>query len=353
MDVLTHRLLFEIVLKKEKTSQKENTALSFRDSVWKEAIKTFFEEFLWFFFPQIAKEIAFEAGYEFLDKELDKIVQDAEVGKRFADMLAKVYLKNGEETWLLIHIEVQGYYEKEFALRMFIYNYRIFDRYKKPVVSLAILADTKEGFRPHEYCFSFGGFEQRFRFPVVKLLDYKERWEELEASKNPFAVIVMTHLKEQETKGDYDKRLFWKIKLVKELYKRGYRKEEILLLYKFIDWLVSLPKELNEEFHKEIIRYEEEKKMPYITTAERIGIEKGIKIGIQQGIKQGIQQGIKQGLLKAIELGLELKFGAEGLRIYPEIKKIKDIDVLEAISEAIKQANTLAEIERIYKDEKN
>jgi flagellar biosynthesis/type III secretory pathway protein FliH len=163
--------------------------------------------------------------------------------------------------------------------------------------------------------------------------------------------MVMTHLKEQETKGDYDQRLFWKIKLVKELYKRGYRREEILLLYKFIDWLVSLPKELNEEFHKEIIRYEEEKKMPYITTAERIGIEKGIKIGIQQGIKQGIQQGIKQGLLKAIELGLELKFGAEGLRIYPEIKKIKDIDVLEAISEAIKQANTLAEIERIYKDE--
>ena len=173
----------------------------------------------------------------------------------------------------------------------------------------------------------------------------------------------MTHLKEQETKGDYDKRLFWKIKLVKELYKRGYRKEEILLLYKFIDWLVSLPKELNEEFHKEIIRYEEEKKMPYITTAERIGIEKGIKIGIQQGIKQGIKQGIQQGiqqgikqgiqqgLLKAIELGLELKFGVEGLRIYPEIEKIKDVDVLEAISEAIKQANTLAEIERIYKDE--
>jgi hypothetical protein len=27
---------------------------------------------------------------------------------------------------------------------MYIYNYRIYDRYKKPVVSLAILADEKE-----------------------------------------------------------------------------------------------------------------------------------------------------------------------------------------------------------------
>ena len=84
-----------------------------------------------------------------------------------------------------------------------------------------------------------------------------------------------------------------------------------------------------------------ERKVAYITTAERIGMKKGIEIGIQQGIQQG--------LLKAIELGLKLKFGVEGLRIYPEIKKIKDVDVLEAISEAIESAGSVEEIRRIYK----
>jgi len=75
--------------------------MSAQDSVWKEAIKSYFKEFMEFFFPKIAQDIAFEKGYEFLDKELEKIVQDAEVGKRFADMLVKVYLRNGDETWLL------------------------------------------------------------------------------------------------------------------------------------------------------------------------------------------------------------------------------------------------------------
>ncbi len=167
-------------------------------------------------------------------------------------------------------------------------------------------------------------------------------WNELEKSKNPFAVIVMAHLKETEIKGDMDKRLFWKITLVKKLYEKGYQKRDILLLYKFIDWLVKLPEELSEKFHQEIIKYEEEKKMPYITTAEKIGIKKGIE--------QGIQQGIRHGLLKAIELGLELKFGTEGLKIYPEIKKIEDVDVLEAISEGIKSAESIEELRKIYKE---
>ncbi|MDQ7031609.1 MAG: hypothetical protein Q9M37_02685, partial [Desulfonauticus sp.] len=69
--------------------------------------------------------------------------------------------------------------------------------------------------------------------------------------------------------------------------------------------------------------------------------------GIKEGIQQGIQQGMCQGMLKAIELGLKLKFGVEGLRIYPEIKKIKDIDVLEAISEAIEAAKDVDEIKKL------
>jgi len=40
--------------------------------------------------------------------------------------------------------------------------------------------------------------------------------------------------------------------------------------------------------------------MPYITSVERVGMKKG--------------------LLKGIELGLEVKFGAEGLKLLPEIE---------------------------------
>jgi hypothetical protein len=73
--------------------------------------------------------------------------------------------------------------------------------------------------------------------------------------------------------------------------------------------------------------------MSFITTAEQIGIEKGVR----------------QGLLRAVEFGLELKFGVDGLRLYPEIRKIEDLDVLEAITEGLKIASRLEEIESIYK----
>ncbi len=123
-----------------------------QDSVWKEAIEIYFQEFMEFFFPEIAKDIDFEKGYEFLDKELEKVTKDAEIGKRLADILVKVYLRDGSEKWLLIHIEVQGYYDRDFPKRMFIYNYRIFDRYGVDVVSLAaILADDVKSFKADRY----------------------------------------------------------------------------------------------------------------------------------------------------------------------------------------------------------
>ncbi len=183
-----------------------------QDDVWKEAIETYFEEFIDFFFPDIAEDIDFDKGYEFLDKELEKITKDAQTTKRFADVLVKVYLKDGSEKWLLIHIEVQGYYEKAFAKRMFIYNYRIFDRYDKDVVSFSILTDASNSFRNNEYERKRWGFELKFKFPIVKILDYKERWKELEENKNPFSVIVMTHLKEMETKKDADAGFFGRLR---------------------------------------------------------------------------------------------------------------------------------------------
>jgi hypothetical protein len=44
-------------------------------------------------------------------------------------------------------------------------------------------------------------------FPVVKLLDYESRLDELEKSDNPFAIVVAAHLKTQATRRDFESRL--------------------------------------------------------------------------------------------------------------------------------------------------
>jgi exonuclease VII small subunit len=251
------------------------TVYSEADSGWKEAIEIYFKQFLSFFFPTIYDEVDLEKGYQFLDKELEKIVKASMIGKRFADKLVKIYLKDGAEKWLLIHTEVQGYYDADFVKRMYTYNYRIFDRYDEEVISLAILTDEAENYRPCRYEINRWGFRHLFEFPVVKLIDYSNRIEELEASHNPFGIIVVAHLKTLETRRDYQSRYRWKKSLIETLYNKGFSREDILNLYRFIDWLMVLPEELDLKLQDEIKAFEEGMKVAYITTAERIGIEKG------------------------------------------------------------------------------
>jgi hypothetical protein len=58
---------------------------------------------------------------------------------------------------------------------------------------------------------------------------------------------------------------------MRPLYERGYSKEDILELFRLIDWLVQLPRELEVEFRRQVAEYEAQKHMPYITSIERLG----------------------------------------------------------------------------------
>ena len=57
------------------------------DSPWKEAISFYFQPFLAFFFPKVQDAIDWERGYEFLDQEFQKIVREAETGRKTSDRL--------------------------------------------------------------------------------------------------------------------------------------------------------------------------------------------------------------------------------------------------------------------------
>jgi hypothetical protein len=54
--------------------------------------------------------------------------------------------------------------------------------------------------------------------------------------------------------------------------------------------------------------------------------------------------------LLGIELGLELKFGPEGLQLMPEISQIADVDILRTIREGLRIMNTLDEVRHIYEN---
>ncbi len=281
------------------------------DGAWKEGVEQYFEAFLAFFFPAIQAEIDWTRGYDFLDQELQQLMRESEVGKQFVDKLIKVWLKDGKETWLLVHLEIQSQVDTSFTKRMFSYHYRIFDRYDREVVSLAILGDNQASWRPQEYSYGRWGCRLSLQFPIVKLLDYESRWLELEQSDSPFAVLVMAHLRTQATTQDLTLRLQWKLSLIKRMYEVGYSREKILQLFRLLDRLMTLPPELDLNFKAELDRFEAEQQMTYMTSIERIGRA--------------------QTLQESIAEVLEARFNNVPPELIEQLKKIYELDRLKQL----------------------
>jgi hypothetical protein len=81
----------------------------------------------------------------------------------------------------------------------------------------------------------------QFTYRVVRLLDYRANLAQLEDSRNPFATIVLAHLRDQETRQSPNVRLAAKVTVLRRLYTRSYNREQIVGLFRFIDWLLALP----------------------------------------------------------------------------------------------------------------
>lgn len=249
------------------------------DSPWKDVLERFFAAFTAFFFPTVHSGIDWARGYVFLDKELQRIARDARLGRRYADKLIQVWRRDGDEVWVLVHVEVQGQYEANFAERMFGYYARIRDRYQRPVISLAVLTDGRRRWRPATYRQDLWGCQLHWRYPLVKLLDFREREAELETHANPFAVVVLAHIKAQDTARDPDARYAWKWRLARGLYHRGWSRQDVLELFRFLDWVLVLPEAAEDRLWAELQQYEEQQVMRYVTSVERIGIKKGLQQG--------------------------------------------------------------------------
>ncbi|MDG4594480.1 MAG: DUF4351 domain-containing protein [Candidatus Contendobacter sp.] len=260
------------------------------DSPWKTLLDRWFPAFMAWFFPPIAAEIDWARGYVFLDKELQKISRRAQEKRRHADKLVKVWRGTGEEMWVLVHVEIQAGQETDFAERMFVYYYRLFDRYRLPLASLVVLADDRPQWRPDRYQRQLWGCELKLTFPMVKLLDYQGRLAELETAPNPFALATAAHLLARATRKDPQGRLAGKLALTRRLYQRGWTKPEVLDLYEFIDWLLALPGALEDAFLDEIHDLEASTKMRYISSAERIGMKRGTQLGIQQVLRRQLRR---------------------------------------------------------------
>lgn len=166
------------------------------DSPWKTMLTRHFEACLAFYFPHAHQQIDWQEPTVFLDKELAKLLRDDEGGTLRVDKLARVQLRNGQEGWVLLHIEVQSQRESNFAERLYRYNSRIYNSRGAPVATFIILCDDAPSWRPTHFHYELLGFEIRLDFPTIKLLDYQQQADALAQDSNPFALVTLAHLNE-------------------------------------------------------------------------------------------------------------------------------------------------------------
>ncbi len=315
-----------------KQSSQPETEIADQDNAWKDLLDRHFTDFMWFFFAVIAAEIDWTRRPVFLDKELTKLGPRHETGKRFADKLAQVWLKNGAQIQVLVHSEVQGRAQAEFNRRMYVYNYRIADRYELEVVSLGVVTGSAGRTRLGRYETERWGCRLIFEFPVVKLTDWRGREKELEASREPFALVVLAQLKVLAAKGKTDRKYAAKRHLIELLLEKGFSREYVKSLLKFIDWLIQLPPELEEKLSQEIKGAKGGKKMPYVTSWERIAQ----------------QRGLERGERKILLRQLARKFGELSVDATRRIEQLS-ISQLEKLAEALLEFTQLSDLERWLK----
>jgi hypothetical protein len=120
----------------------------------------------------------------------------------------------------------------------------------------------------------------------------------------------------RETAGSPADRYQAKLGLIRSLYRRGLARQDILELFRFIDWVLTLPEGLEQQLWSEVQQFDEEKHMHYLSSIERMAQQKGIEQGIEKGTELGIKQGIGEGQAKLLNVLVRQRFGP----VPPEIE---------------------------------
>jgi hypothetical protein len=245
------------------------------DGAWKEFLENYPEQIIERCFPETYPDIDFSRGVEFLDLELAQIIRRGRIGRKAVDKLLKVYLKNGGEEWLLLHVEIQGRREADFPERLFVYAYRLYEKYRRPITTLAILTDADPTWRPEGFGWRRWGGGMQHWFLTSKLLDFAPRRAELEASADPAAVMILAQLAVLELRRRSKALFDEKLALARQLLRGGFTRAQVESLFHLVDWMIDLPPELEIRFDDAVLGMEKESAMPFVTGIERRGMEKG------------------------------------------------------------------------------
>jgi predicted transposase/invertase (TIGR01784 family) len=265
------------------------------DRLFKELITTFFEEFLLLFFPHVHEHIDFQ-HVSFLSEEL---FTDVTAGEKYrVDVLVETKLK-GEDSLIIVHIENQSYVQPSFPERMFIYFSRLFEKYRKQMLPIAVFSYDYLRNEPSSFTLQFPFFDVlQFRFLTVELR--KQNWRDYIRHDNPIAAALLSKMGYTESERVELKKQFLRMIVRMELDEAKQR-----LLIGFFETYVRLSDEEEQQLRNEVNEMETKEKeqvLDLIISYEKKALEKGLKEGVERGLQQEKRQIAKKMLEKGYDV---------------------------------------------------
>ncbi len=220
------------------------------DGTWKAIITEFFEDFMAFFLPDIHAQIDYAASFEFLEQELYHIMETFGYTKRITDKLVQVQLKTGEARWILLHLEVQSYFETDFNKRMFLLYSWIFGKFDQKIAALAIYTGSQVPSQFHYFEQELFGTKLRYDFNTYRVMKQSEA--DLIASDNIFALFVLANKYVNQTREEekYPERMRLKEKIFELALAKQIDLEKTWRFLIFVQKIMLLPSDLTEVFNQ-------------------------------------------------------------------------------------------------------
>ncbi|MFC0299101.1 Rpn family recombination-promoting nuclease/putative transposase [Geobacillus jurassicus] len=254
------------------------------DRLFKELLSTFFEEFLLLFFPKVYEQVDFH-HLSFLSEEVFTDVIAGE--KHRVDLLVETKLK-GEDGLIIVHVEHQSYTQSTFSERMFIYFSRLFQKYRRRILPMAIFSYDEPYHERSSFMIQFPFLTVvDFRFLTVELR--KLPWREYIRQDNPVAAALLSKMGYNE-----DERIEVKKEFLRMLVRLELDEARQRLLFGFFETYLTLSEQEEIQLRNEVSQMETKEAkqvMELIISYEQRGIKQGIKQGMEQGRKKGIEEG--------------------------------------------------------------
>lgn len=247
----------------KKTAEKEKIVVDI-DGTIKEAVDELFEDFMAMFFPDMEPLVDFSEKPIAVEQEFQGILSFASGKKKIVDKLylltMKPVLKKGTKNskggrknarkrvkeLVLLHTEAETSPKRFFVRRMFIYAAVAIAKYEKPITALVIYTGKNVPKEPNFFKMSCFKTELSYRFRHYAVVEQKE--EDLIASKNVFALVILAIKYVIDSPNDFAKRFAFKKKLFGLLVERDIPLEKRRKLLIFVNEILRIPKTLQNNF---------------------------------------------------------------------------------------------------------